>query len=67
MVLIQDNLNSSGSFYEASSEEAYRLSTRFEVHYTPFKGSWLNMVKIELAGERKLVQRTCSFNVICKN
>lgn len=52
IVLIQDNLNthSAGSFYEAfTAEEAYRLSTRFENHYTPKKGSWLNMVEIELS------------------
>jgi len=52
IVLIQDNLNthSAGSFYEAfTAEEAYRLSMRFEGHYTPKKGSWLNMVEIELS------------------
>lgn len=52
LVLIQDNLNthSAGSFYEAfPAEEAYRLSGRFEVHYTPKKASWLNMVELELA------------------
>ncbi len=52
IVLIQDNLNthSAGSFYETfTAEEAYRVSTRFESHHTPKKGSWLNMVEIELS------------------
>lgn len=52
IVLVQDNLNthSVGSFYVAfAAEEAYRLSTRFEMHHTPKKGSWLNMVELELA------------------
>ena len=29
-------------------EEALRLSNRFEFHYTPKHGSWLNMAEIEL-------------------
>lgn len=52
IILVQDNLNthSAGSFYEAfPPEEAYRLSRRFEMHYTPKKGSWLNMAELELA------------------
>ena len=52
IVLVQDHLNthSAGSFYEAfPPQEAYRLSQRFEMHYTPKKGSWLNMAELELA------------------
>lgn len=52
IVLVQDNLNthSPGSFYEAfSPEEAFALAQRFEMHYTPPKASWLNMVEIELS------------------
>jgi len=52
ITIIQDNLNthSNGSFYEAfSPEEAFRLSKKFEYHYTPKKASWLNMVEIELS------------------
>jgi hypothetical protein len=52
IVLIQDNLNthSPGSFYENySAGEAFRLAQRFEMHYTPKRGSWLNMVEIELS------------------
>jgi hypothetical protein len=50
--LVQDNLNThtSGSFYELlDPEEAFDLSQRIEMHYTPKKGSWLNMAEIEFA------------------
>jgi hypothetical protein len=50
--LVQDNLNTHtlGSFYEVlDPEDAFALSQRFEVHYTPKKGSWLNMAEIEFA------------------
>ena len=50
--LIQDNLNthSPGSFYEAfRPHQAFALAQRFEMHYTPKKASWLNMVEIELS------------------
>ena len=30
-------------------EEAFRLMQRFEWHYTPEHGSWLNMAEIELS------------------
>lgn len=52
IVLVQDNLNthSPGSFYEAfPPEAAFALAQRFEMHYTPTKASWLNMVEIELS------------------
>jgi hypothetical protein len=54
--LVQDNLNThtSGSFYEAlPPEEAFTLAKRFEYHYTPKKGSWLNMAEIELSALSK--------------
>ncbi len=50
--VVQDNLNThtAGSFYKAfSPEEAFELSKKFEYHYTPIKGSWLNMVEIEIS------------------
>jgi hypothetical protein len=50
--LVQDNLNTHtpGSFYEVlDPAEAFDLSQRFEMHYTPKKGSWLNMAEIEFA------------------
>ena len=56
VLVVQDNLNthSPGSFYQAfPPQEAYRLSQRFEMHYTPKKGSWLNMAELELAAFAK--------------
>ena len=50
--LVVDNLNTHGpgALYEAFSPvEARRLAHRFEWHYTPKHGSWLNMVEIELS------------------
>jgi len=51
IVLVQDNLNthSPASLYEAfSPAEARRLINRFEVHFTPKHGSWLNIAECEL-------------------
>jgi len=51
IVLVQDNLNthSPASLYEAFEPvEAKRLAERFEWHYTPKHGSWLDMAEIEL-------------------
>ena len=52
IVLVQDNLNthSPASLYEAfAPAEAKRLAERFEFHYTPKHGSWLNMAEIEFS------------------
>ena len=52
ITVVLDNLNTHGpaSFYEAfAPDEARRLSERFEFHYTPKHGSWLNMAEIELS------------------
>jgi hypothetical protein len=52
IVVVQDDLNTHGpaSFYEAyPPAEARRLTDRFEFHYTPKHGSWLNMAEIELS------------------
>jgi len=52
IVLVMDNLNthSPASFYEAfEPAEAWRLSQKLEIHYTPLHGSWLNMAEIELS------------------
>jgi hypothetical protein len=54
--LVQDNLNTHtpGSFYEVlPPEQAFALGQRFEPHYTPKKGSWLNMAEIEFAALSK--------------
>jgi len=51
IVLVQDNLNthSPASLYEAfAPAEAQRLAARYEFHYTPKHGSWLDMAEIEL-------------------
>lgn len=58
IVLVQDNLNthSPASLYEAfEPAEARRLMNRFEVHYTPKHGSWLDMAEIELG----ILSRQC--------
>ena len=52
IVLVMDNLNTHklASLYQAfEPAEARRLCERFEVHYTPKHGSWLNMAEIELS------------------
>lgn len=52
IVLVQDNLNThnASSFYDnLPPAEAFDLSQRFEMHYTPKKGSWLNIAELELS------------------
>ena len=52
IVLVQDNLSTHkpASLYEAfPAAEARRLTERFEWHYTPKHGSWLDMAKSELS------------------
>jgi hypothetical protein len=49
IVLVQDNLNTHrpALLYEAFlAEEVRRLVERFEWHYTPKHGSWLDMAEI---------------------
>ncbi|HVA40771.1 MAG TPA: IS630 family transposase [Candidatus Binataceae bacterium] len=51
IVLVQDNLNihCKASLYEAfPAAEARRLVERFEWHYTPKHGSWLDLAESEL-------------------
>lgn len=51
IVLVTDNLNihTTASLYKAfPPEEARRLAERFEWHYTPKHGSWLDMAEIEI-------------------
>jgi transposase len=58
VIVVMDNLNThhASSFYEAfEPAEANRLAQRFEWHYTPKHGSWLNMAEIELSA----LTRTC--------
>lgn len=52
IVLVQDNLNThdAASLYETFEPAvARRLLERFEFHYTPKHGSWLNIAEIELS------------------
>jgi hypothetical protein len=52
IVLMQDNLNihRPASLYEAfPAAEARRLVERFEWHYTPKHGSWLDIAESELS------------------
>ncbi len=54
--VVQDNLNthSAGSFYEVfPPDEAFKLANKFEFHFTPKKGSWLNMTEIEFSALSK--------------
>ena len=58
IVVVMDNLNThkEASFYEAFEPEKARvLCERFEFHYTPKHGSWLNMAEIEIG----LLVRSC--------
>jgi hypothetical protein len=51
IILVQDNLNihAAASLYEAfPAAEARRLVERFEWHYTPKHGSWLDLAESEL-------------------
>ena len=52
IVVVLDNLNTHtpSAFYETFAPvEARRLAERFEFHFTPKHGSWLNMAEIELS------------------
>jgi hypothetical protein len=52
IVLVVDNLNTHdpGSLYECfPPAEARRLNDRFEWHFTPEHGSWLNIAECELS------------------
>lgn len=51
IVLVQDNLNTpnASSFYEnLPPADAFALAQKFEMYYTPKKGSWLNLAELEL-------------------
>lgn len=54
--LLQDNLNThqGGSFYaHLPPEDAFVLSQRFKMHFTPKGASWLNMIEIEFSALSK--------------
>ena len=51
IILVMDNLNihNPASLYKAfPPDEARRIIKRFEIHYTPKHGSWLDIAEIEL-------------------
>lgn len=51
IILVTDNLNihATASLYKAfKPDEARRLAERFEWHFTPKHGSWLDMAEIEI-------------------
>ena len=51
IIVVMDNLNthSLASLYAAFEPvTAFRLAQRFEIHYTPKHGSWLNMAELEI-------------------
>ncbi len=52
IVLVMDNLNthSIASLYQTfPPEEAFRLASKLEIHFTPKHGSWLDIAEIELS------------------
>ena len=52
ITLVQDNLNTHNpaSLYKAfAPDEARRIAERFEWHFTPKHGSWLNIAECELS------------------
>jgi hypothetical protein len=61
IIVVLDNLNTHTptAFYLAfEPEEARRLVNRFEFHFTPKHGSWLNMAEIELSAlSRQCINR----------
>lgn len=71
IILVQDNLNTHNpsSFYEVlDAPEAFALSQRFEMVYTPKKASWLNMAEIELSALSKqcLDRRIAKRHILAK-
>ena len=71
IVLVQDNLNTHNpsSFYEVlDAPDAFALSKRFEMVYTPKKASWLNMAEIELSALSKqcLDRRIAKKSILAK-
>jgi|SRR5579859_187220 len=58
ILLVQDNLNThrlANLYLGVPPIVARRLAERFELHYTPTHGSWLNMAEIEIG----VFQRGC--------
>ena len=65
IIFVMDNLNThhKSSLYETfEPAEAKRIADRFEIHYTPKHGSWLNMAEIELSH----LSRQCLDRRLCE-
>ena len=59
--LVQDNLNThrlANLYLVFPPDEARRLAERFELHFTPTHGSWLDMAEIEIG----IFERGCLGN-----
>lgn len=58
VVIVMDNLNThkvSALYEKYSPEEALRIASKLEIHYTPKHGSWLNVAEIGFS----LLKRMC--------
>ena len=58
IVLVMDNLNTHtpASLYATfEAKKAHKLAQKFEIHYTPKHGSWLNIAEIEIGA----LSKTC--------
>ena len=68
IVLVQDNLNTHkpASLYEAfPAAQARRLVERFEWHYTPKPGSWLDMAEaVGVLASQRLVRRIADKQIL---
>jgi hypothetical protein len=63
VIVICDNLKTHAiaSLYKAfAPEKARRLAVRLEIHYTPKRGSWLNIAECELSVLARQCLRTCT-------
>lgn len=71
IILVMDNLNvhATSSLYKAfSPEEAWRIASKLEIHYTPKHGSWLDIAEIgiHIMSEECLDRRISSFEELKK-
>ena len=71
ILVVLDNLNTHtpNAFFEVlETEEAEKLTNRFEFIYTPKSASWLNMIEIEFSALARqcLNKRTDSINQLTK-
>src|SRR5258708_14488108 len=67
--LVQDNLNThrlANLYLVFPPEQARRLAERFELHFTPTHGSWLDMAEIEIGIFERgcLGKRVASFDAL---